>query len=111
MPRPSELTALPKAVPIDWFDPTYWNEHLTLREHADYIQEGVYVALPKAELCGTWSVCGGWKNLPVAEFMEKYGNEVLAQYKLPTQEEIEQLDQYDEDEDEGEQEDGGDDEL
>ena len=28
------------------------------------------------------------------EFMEKYGNDVLTQYKLPT-EELEQLDQYD----------------
>ena len=29
------------------------------------------------------------------EFMEKYGNDVLTQYKLPTEEELEQLDQYD----------------
>ena len=27
--------------------------------------------------------------------MEKYGNDVLTQYKLPTEEELEQLDQYD----------------
>ena len=27
------------------------------------------------------------------EFMEKYGNDVLTQYKLPTEEELEQLDQ------------------
>ncbi|KAF8218567.1 hypothetical protein L208DRAFT_1486018 [Tricholoma matsutake] len=25
MPKLSELTALPKKVPLDWFDPIYWN--------------------------------------------------------------------------------------
>ena len=97
MPKQSKLLALPKSVPIDWFDPIYWNEHLTLREHADYIQHGTHVALPRdPELYSTWSACVAWKNLPVTEFMEKYGNDVLTQYKLPTEEELEQLDQYDE---------------
>lgn len=96
MPKQSKLLALPKAVPIDWFDPIYWNEHLTLCERANYTQDGNLVALPRdPELYSTWSACAAWKNLPVKEFMEKYGNDVLAQYKLPTEEELEQLDQYD----------------
>ena len=78
MPKQSKLLALPKSVPIDWFDPIYWNEHLTLHEHADYIQGGVHVALPRdPHLYSTWSACVAWKNLPVKEFMDKYGNDVL----------------------------------
>ena len=97
MPKQSKLLALPKSVPIDWFDPIHWNEHLTLHEHADYIQGGVHVTLPRdPHLYSTWSACVAWKNLPVKEFMDKYGNDVLTQYKLPTEEELEQLDQYDE---------------
>jgi hypothetical protein len=97
MPKQSKLLALPKSVPIDWFDPIYWNEHLTLCERADYTQGGMHVALPRdPELYSTWSACAAWKNLPVKEFMEKYGNDVLTQYKLPTEEELEQLAQYDE---------------
>jgi hypothetical protein len=97
MPKQSKLLALPKSVPIDWFDPIYWNEHLTLCEHANYTQDGnMHVALPhNPELYSTWSACVAWKNLPVKEFMEKYGNDVLTQYNLPTEEELEQLDQYD----------------
>ena len=96
MSKQSKLLALLKSVPIDWFDPIYWNEHLTLHEHANYTQDGTHVALPRnPELYSTWSACVAWKDLPVKEFMEKYGNDVLTQYKLPTEEELEQLDQYD----------------
>ena len=57
----------------------------------------MHVSLPRDPvLYSTWSACVAWKNLPVKEFMEKYGNDVLTQYMLPTEEELEQLDKYDE---------------
>ncbi|RDB18252.1 hypothetical protein Hypma_000603 [Hypsizygus marmoreus] len=91
MPQPSALTALPKQVPIDWFDPSYWNNTLTVREHADYIEDGVDVALPLEEFCKTWEDCAKWKNLPKKEFMQTYGNAVLDLYDMPTEQELEQL--------------------
>jgi hypothetical protein len=106
MPKVSQLTILPKQVPIDWFDPTYWNEFLTVRERANYIKNGTSVALPHKDFCTTWTDCEKWKNMSRKEFMTEYGDAVLAEYKLPTQEELEQLEQWDEDEDEG---DSGDD--
>lgn len=64
----------------------------------------------------TWSACVAWKNLLEKEFMEKYGNDVLTQYKLPTEEELKQLDRYDEEQEgqadgaeEGDDDDDGDD--
>jgi hypothetical protein len=98
MPKVSELMTLPKQVPIDWFDPIYWNIHLTVRERAHYVWDGAYIALPNAELCASWMECAKWKNLSTKEFMEKYGNAVLAEYNLPTEEEIEQLEEWDENE-------------
>ena len=57
----------------------------------------MHVSLPRDPvLYSTWSARVAWKNLPVKEFMEKYGNDVLTQYMLPTEEELEQLDKYDE---------------
>ncbi|KAF8218743.1 hypothetical protein L208DRAFT_1347825, partial [Tricholoma matsutake] len=84
----SELTALPKKVPIDWFDPIYWN-NLSLRECAQYVKNGTYVALPPAELCASWDECEKWKSMPEKEFMAKYGDEVQAEYKLPMPDELE----------------------
>ena len=98
MPKVSELTTLPKQVPIDWFEPIYWNTHLTVREHANYIKGSAYIALPDPELCASWAECAKWKNLSEKEFMDKYGNTVLAQYNLPTEEEMEQLEQWEEEE-------------
>jgi hypothetical protein len=77
-------------VPIDWFQPEYWNA-LTVGERADFMTGGIKVALPLAEHCDTWEKCREWKNLPEEQFMEKYGNVVLAQYEMPTDEEIEQF--------------------
>jgi hypothetical protein len=102
MPKLSELTALPKKVPIDWFDPIYWN-NLSIHEHAQYIKNGTYVALPSVELCTTWDECEKWKNMPEKEFMAKYGDAVQAEYKVPMADELEQLEQQDE-EDEVEEE-------
>ncbi|KAJ6590786.1 hypothetical protein B0H10DRAFT_1960997 [Mycena sp. CBHHK59/15] len=39
-----------------------------------------------------------WKSLSRAEFMEKYGNEVLKQYDLPADEDMERAEQEDESE-------------
>ncbi|EDR02689.1 uncharacterized protein LACBIDRAFT_332196 [Laccaria bicolor S238N-H82] len=93
-PLESELFALPKFTPIDWFDPGYWHTTLTVHERLDYIEHGVHIGLPLAEDCQTWEQCSLWKNLPVEEFMETYGNAVLALYKMPTAEEVEQLRQW-----------------
>ncbi|KAG5637582.1 hypothetical protein H0H81_004033 [Sphagnurus paluster] len=97
MPKLSELTARPTAVPIDWFEPTYWNTYLTVCEQADYIANRAHVALPLEQFCKTWEQCAAWKNLPKKEFMEKYGNDVLKQYQMPTQEELDQLDHWKDD--------------
>ncbi|KAF8062515.1 hypothetical protein FPV67DRAFT_1703383 [Lyophyllum atratum] len=91
MPQLSELTTLPKKVPIDWFDPTYWNNTLTVRERADYIAKGIFIALPLPEFCETWEQCAKWKNLSEADFMLTYGNAVLDKYNIPTDEELEHL--------------------
>lgn len=108
MPKQSNLTAQPKQVPIDWFEPTYWNTYLTVRERASYIQDGIVVALPLPEFCGTWELCASWKNLPKKEFMVTYGNAVLKKYNLPTEEELEQLENYSDEEEDEEDEEGDD---
>ena len=56
--------------------------------------------VPAEEFCDTWEKCIGMKNLPEDEFMKKYGDEVLAPYKIPSEEEIAQVQLWDEDEDE-----------
>ena len=89
-PLESELFTFPKFIPIDWFDPGYWNAVLTVHECLDYVEHG-YIGLHLVEHCQTWERCSLWKNLPEEEFMERYGNSVLEQYKMPTKEEIEQL--------------------
>lgn len=101
----SRLTKLPKKVPIDWFEPAFWNNSLTLRERASYIEDGIHVALPLEEFCRTWEKCTEWKNLSDKEFMEKYGDNVLKDYKIPTPEELEQLEKLEEEEEEEEVED------
>lgn len=100
-PQPSTLTALPKNVPIDWFDPEYWNT-LTVKERMDYISDGVRIALPLEEYCKTWAQCDAWKNLPEKEFMHRYGKFVLEKYKLPTKAEMEQLKRWEDGEEEQE---------
>jgi hypothetical protein len=79
-------------VPIDWFDPEYWNSILTVRERLDYLAGGgICIALPPEESCQTWEGCSEWKNLPETEFMERYGNVVLKEYNIPTEEEVDQI--------------------
>ncbi|KAI4518097.1 hypothetical protein K525DRAFT_209390 [Schizophyllum commune Loenen D] len=103
------LRMLDQHVPIDWFDPDYWNNTLTVRERADIIKDGKRIALPKAEHCQTMEQCRKWKNLSEDEFWQKYGEDVLAQYAMPTEKELELLRkgdwEKDEDEDEAEEDD------
>jgi hypothetical protein len=98
----SKLTAMPEYAPIDWFDPDVWNS-FTVQERVDYMANGIKVALPLEKYCDTLEKCAQWKNLPEKEFMEKYGNEVLEQYHMPTEEEKEQIRQYDAGEEEEEE--------
>ena len=55
------------------------------------------IALPLAECCSSLDPPPDWKNMPVTEFMEKYGNVVREKYDLPTEAELKVL--YDELED------------
>lgn len=64
---------------------------MTVRDRADFIKGGISVGLPLPEFCQTWEQCMQWKNLPDHEFMQKYGNAVVAGYKMPTAQELEQL--------------------
>ena len=57
-------------------------------ERADYMGRGIKVALLLAQYCQTWDQCGQWKSLKTPEFMTQYGNAVLAQYQMPSDEEI-----------------------
>ncbi|KAF9063628.1 hypothetical protein BDP27DRAFT_1426711 [Rhodocollybia butyracea] len=91
----SKITRYPNDVPIDYFEPEYFNQ-MSVRERATYMQNGI--ALPKPEFCNTSAEISAWKNLPEDEFMDKYGNAKLALYNIPTRAELEQLDEYDEEE-------------
>ena len=107
-PIDSKLSAMPESVPIDWFDPEAWNS-FTVRERVEYTAGGISVGLPLEKHCDTLAKCAKWKNLPEKEFMEKYGNDVLAQYHMPTEAEIDQLAEYEAgEEDEEEKEEEGD---
>lgn len=101
-PKLSELTALPKNVPIDWFEPAYWNLQLTVREKACYIANGVHVALPVEQLCKKWEDIVKWKGLSQGDFMEQFDNSVLTLYQIPTAEDIKWLEEQEEEEDEDE---------
>jgi hypothetical protein len=50
-----------------------------------YVDTGVAFPLPQYY---TNADADKWAKMPAKEFMEKYGNDVLAQYKVPTPEEI-----------------------
>ncbi|KAL1692494.1 hypothetical protein GGG16DRAFT_32090, partial [Schizophyllum commune] len=85
------LTRIPTRVPIDYFSPEYWNESMTLRQRVEFLgQRGgrARVALPKAEFCKTWADCEKWTNLTEDTFMREYGDAVLKDYSIPTDEQI-----------------------
>lgn len=65
-----------------------------MREHLDFIRDGISVAMPLEDICRDWKQVSEWKNLSEKRFMELYGNSVLELYNMPTDEEIEQLDMW-----------------
>ncbi|KAJ7816734.1 hypothetical protein B0H14DRAFT_3743162 [Mycena olivaceomarginata] len=86
-PTPSSTLSriLPVGVPIDFWDPQFYNDEFDVREKAMYVGTGV--AFPLPQFC-TDSHVNEWAKLPAKEFMAKFGKDVLAQYNLPTPEEI-----------------------
>ncbi|KAJ7498434.1 hypothetical protein B0H11DRAFT_1800815 [Mycena galericulata] len=76
---------LPVGVPIDFWDPRFYNEELDIQEKAMYIRTGV--AFPLPQFCNNDNVAD-WIKMPAKEFMRKYGNDVLAQYNIPTAEQL-----------------------
>ncbi|KAG6914363.1 hypothetical protein DXG01_000785 [Tephrocybe rancida] len=72
------------------------NNLMTIRERADcHAADGQYhVALPLEQFCMSWAECVKWKNLSDAEFMERYGKNVLEEYILPTEEELKQMEEW-----------------
>jgi hypothetical protein len=82
-------------VPINFFTPAFYNA-LTVKERARYADTGVAFPLEKYAFAPEHAA---WKKMGKAEFMTKYGNEVLKQYNIPSEEEIDELsDSEDEDE-------------
>ncbi|KAL1659019.1 hypothetical protein GGF50DRAFT_92225 [Schizophyllum commune] len=95
--KPSQIPALPMNVPIDWYEPNVWNSW-SLRERANFIaaQPGKVpaVALPPAHVCATFTSVNDYaKACRDPQFMEKYGNNVVADYVIPTDEEIQHLEE------------------
>jgi len=76
---------VPLSCPLDWFDPEYFNS-MDIQFRALYIDAPI--ALPLPEQSCSLVPPPDWKNMPVAEFMEKYGNVVRARYDLPTEAEL-----------------------
>ncbi|KAJ6485976.1 hypothetical protein C8R45DRAFT_1098713 [Mycena sanguinolenta] len=67
-----------KKVPLDFFAPSEFND-FPMADHYHYSRYGV--ALPPAEHLNNTD----WKTMDKPSFMEKYGNDVLKQYDIPTQ--------------------------
>lgn len=82
-------------VPIDWYKPDVWNSW-SLRERANFVSaqpnNTPTVALPPANICATFkSISDYARACRDPQFMEKYGNKVLDEYDIPTEEEIKQV--------------------
>ncbi|KAJ7364596.1 hypothetical protein DFH08DRAFT_659261, partial [Mycena albidolilacea] len=83
-PAESDLSfQMPKKVPIDYFTPSEFND-FPAETRFKYAQYGV--ALPLVAHHGN----ADWKTMDRETFMTKYGNEVLKQYNIPTEEEMAQ---------------------
>ncbi|PPQ75303.1 hypothetical protein CVT26_015247 [Gymnopilus dilepis] len=82
---------LPDDVRIDYFEPSYWNNELSVEDKAHYIKNGIYIGMPPARLCEQWEDVMTWKGLSKEEMKEKYGEEVLNDYTMPTDQELQQL--------------------
>jgi hypothetical protein len=87
---------LPPDVPVDFFAPEFYNA-LTLKERARYINTGV--AFPLEEFAFD-EVHDAWKTMGKVESMVMNGNDVLAQYYIPTPEEMDRIPDSDVDDEE-----------
>lgn len=76
---------LPQKVSVDWYDPDLFNE-FPAEFRARFIKSGV--ALPLMHHWVNGRPPREIKTMPHEAFMEKYGNEVLALYELPTKAEM-----------------------
>ncbi|KAF7377052.1 hypothetical protein MSAN_00123300 [Mycena sanguinolenta] len=71
----------PTKVPLDYFSPSEFND-LPAKARFNYVKNGV--ALPLVQFLDNKD----WKTMDKSSFMEKYGNQVLKQYDIPTEEEM-----------------------
>ncbi|KAF4575294.1 hypothetical protein AB1N83_012510 [Pleurotus pulmonarius] len=91
---PSDLSLrVPENCPLDWFDPTFFNK-LPIRFRGKYRKSTI--ALP---LKDDYDGMKDWERMPDDVFMKTYGDKVRAQYNLPTDEELDELDDLDSEED------------
>ncbi|KAJ7757365.1 hypothetical protein DFH07DRAFT_711478, partial [Mycena maculata] len=101
LPPASQIgSILPPDVPVDSFTPEFFNA-LTLKERARYTNTGV--AFPLKEFA-FHEEHANWKKMGKKDFMFVYGNDVLAQYDIPSAEDIDALPKSDAEDDEEEAE-------
>lgn len=101
--KETSFSELPENVPVDYFEPGFFNNELSVEEKCRRYPAGAWVGLPALQFCepDKW---GEWKNMGDDEFMQKYGEAVLAQYTMPTDEERERLREYDTSDDDADDE-------
>ncbi|KAJ6550328.1 hypothetical protein B0H19DRAFT_1265159 [Mycena capillaripes] len=100
LPASNISLVLPPDVPIDFFTPDFYNA-LTVKERARYANTGVAFPLEPYAFAPEHAA---WKKMGKAEFMEKYGNNVLKRYNIPSQEEIDAQSDSEDDGEVGEEE-------
>ncbi|KAJ7920905.1 hypothetical protein B0H13DRAFT_2318958 [Mycena leptocephala] len=96
VPDESDISfQIPKSAPIDWLAPDWYND-LPAKLRYRYSRNGV--ALPLVQHHDNTD----YKTMDKATFMQKYGNDVLKLYNVPTKEEMDGAGNngYDEDEEE-----------
>lgn len=89
----------PEGVAIDFFDPDYWNHTLNPYERYQITRgKKPVVALPPLQYCveAEWKQ---WRELSNEEFMERFGNDILTKYNIPTKEEAAAFEEDSDDED------------
>jgi hypothetical protein len=94
----SHLKALPDKVPLDYFDPFFFNS-LPLSLRRRLAGDEPYVALPPENTMVFASPRHESEHMNTGTFMERYGDDILANYHLPAEEDekFELLDSEDED--------------
>lgn len=88
------LPRVPEMCPLDWFDPDWFNKR-PIRFRGDYIDAEIALPLPHVYSGSIQD----WKTMSKSAFMKKYGNQVRAQYQLPTEAELNELDNDSDEED------------